>query len=122
MKILIGVILVLLAGLGTAGWQLRAAWQTQGQLETALAGAAGALAVATKQNETLLGRFDSFDKVLVGLNATQQQNQAELKTRLNNLTTIVKETGDTDAQIQCLDLPVPAQLDRWLRDPTPAAR
>lgn len=122
MKILIGVILVLLAALGTAGWQLRAAWQTQGQLETALAGAAGALATATRQNETLIGRFETLDRTLVGLNASQQQNQAELKARLNNLTTIVKETGDTDESIACLHQPVPAQLDRWLRDPAPAAR
>lgn len=122
MKILIGIILVLLVGLGLTGWQLRAAWNTQGQLETALAGAAGALAVATKQNETLNNRFDTLDRTLVGLNVSQQQNQVELKTRLNTLTTIVKETGDTDESIACLHQPVPAQLDRWLRDPVPAAR
>lgn len=122
MKFLIGIILVLLAGLATAGWQLREAWNTQGQLETALAGAAGALAVATRQNETLNNRFDTLDRTLVGLNASQQQNQAELKTRLNTLTTIVKETGDTDESIACLRQSVPAQFDRWLRDPAPAAR
>lgn len=115
MKILIGVLLALLAGLGWTGWQLREAWQRESSLSQVLSTTRGALAVATAQNENLVGRFDAFDRSLQRLDAQQAQRQADLTGRLNTIRDIVAEPGDSDASISCLDVRVPAQLDRSLR-------
>lgn len=115
MKILIGVLLALLAGLGWTGWQLREAWQRESSLSQVLSTAQGALAVATAQNDSLVGRFDAFDQALQRLDAKQVQRQADLTGRLNTIRTIVQETNDDPQSILCLDVPVPAQLDRSLR-------
>lgn len=115
MKILIGVLLALLAGIGWTGWQLREAWGREAGLSTALTSAQAALAVANQQNEDLVGRFDAFDQALQRLDAKQAQRQADLTGRLNTIRDIVAEPGDSDASISCLDVPVPAQLDRSLR-------
>ena len=115
MRILIGVLLALLAGLGWTGWQLRESWAREGEVMSVLQQTQGALAVATKQNENLVGRFDAFDQALQRLDAKQTQRQADLTGRLNTIRTIVQETGDDPASVSCLDVPVPAQLDRSLR-------
>jgi len=115
MKILIGVLLALLAGLGWTAWQLRESWAREGEIMSVLQQTQGALAVATKQNENLVGRFDAFDRSLQRLDAQQAQRQADLTGRLNTIRDIVAEPGDSDASISCLDVRVPAQLDRSLR-------
>lgn len=115
MKILIGVLLALLAGLGWTGWQLREAWQRESSLSQVLSTTQGALAVATAQNDRLVGRFDAFDQSLQRLGSKQAENQADLAGRLNTIRTIVQETGDDPASVTCLDVRVPAQFDRSLR-------
>lgn len=115
MKILIGVLLALLAGLGWTGWQLREAWGRENGLAVALGSAQAALAVANQQNENLVGRFDAFDQALQRLDAKQALRQADLTGRLNTIRDIVAEPGDSHESLECLDVPVPAQLDRSLR-------
>lgn len=115
MKILIGVLLALLAGIGWTGWQLREAWGRENGLTVALSSAQAALAVANQQNENLVGRFDAFDQALQRLDAKQAQRQADLTGRLNTIRDIVAEPGDSDESVTCLDVRVPAQLDRSLR-------
>lgn len=115
MKILIGVLLALLAGLGWTGWQLRESWTREANVLSTLQQTQGALAVATKQNENLVGRFDAFDQSLQRLAAQQAQRQADLTGRLNTIRDIVAEPGDSDEALTCLDVHVPAQLDRSLR-------
>lgn len=115
MKILIGVLVVLVLGLAGAGWMLKASWNREGELEQSLAGAQGALEQAENQNKGLAGRFDTLDEALVGLGQAQKQNQLVLSGKLNAIKSIVAEPGDSDASISCLDVRVPAQLDRSLR-------
>ena len=115
MKIMIGAILVLVLGLAGASWQLKESWAREGTMAEQLAGVQGALAVAEKQNGTLVGRFDTLDSTLVGLGLSQKKNQAELTIRLAAIKSIVQEPEDDPASIACLDVRVPAQLDRGLR-------
>lgn len=115
MKILISVLVVLLLGLAGAGWMLKVSWNREGELEQSLAGVQGALEQAEGQNRGLTDRFDTLDQTLVGLGKLQQQNQLALSGKLNAIKNIVAEPGDSDASISCLDVRVPAQLDRSLR-------
>lgn len=115
MKILIGAIVVLVLGLAGAGWQLKQSWAREGTLSEQLAGVQGALEQSEKQNRTLVGRFDTLDSTLVGLGLSQQKNQAELTIRLAAIKTIVQEPQDDPLSVQCLNVRVPAQLDRGLR-------
>ena len=115
MKILIGVIVTLVLGLAGAGWQLRESWAREGTMAEQLAGVRGALAQAEGQNKTLVGRFDTLDSTLVGLGLSQKKNQAELTVRLAAIKSIVQEPEDDPASVACLDVRVPAQLDRGLR-------
>lgn len=117
MKILIGVVGALVIALALVGWRFAAALDREGRLAESLSAAQGALEQAETQNRQLANRFDSFDAAVKGLQDDQRKNQGELKIRLANLTKIVKEPGDTDAQITCLHTPVPAGLDRSLREP-----
>ena len=115
MKILISVLVVLLLGLAGAGWMLKVSWNREGELKESLAGVRGALEQAEGQNRGLTDRFDTLDQTLVGLGKLQQQNQLVLSGKLNAIKNIVAEPGDSDASISCLDVRVPAQLDRSLR-------
>lgn len=115
MKIMIGVIVALVLGLAGTGWLLRESYTREGEIATQLAGVQGALVQAEKQNGTLVGRFDTLDSTLVGLGLSQKKNQAELTLRLAAIKSIVQEPEDDPASIACLDVRVPAQLDRGLR-------
>lgn len=115
MKILIGVLVALTVALGVVGYQLKsslgresAAWEQYRQ-------ASAALEVANAQNALLNDRFDSLDQALLELGQKQQINQADLTLRLATLKNIVQEPGDSDESVLCMRQPVPAQLDRWLR-------
>lgn len=112
MKILIGVVAALVIALGLSGWALRSSWKQEAALQEQLTGAKAALDQAEKQNSRLAGRFDTLDQAFAGLNTKLQANQADLRQRLNTIQTIVKEPGDSDASISCLDVRVPAQLSR----------
>lgn len=115
MKILIGAIVTLVLGLAGLGWQLRESWAREGTMAEQLAGVQGALEQSEKQNGTLAGRFDTLDQTLVGLGLSQKQNQAELTIRLAAIKSIVLEPQDDPLSVQCLNVRVPAQLDRGLR-------
>lgn len=115
MKILIGVALVLAVALGVAGYQLRSSWQTESALREQLATATGALAISEVQNSLLVGRFESLDKALANIGEKQLANQKDLEDRLVQLKKLAQEPGDDPQSFACLGMPVPAQLDRWLR-------
>lgn len=120
MKILIGILLAALLALWLAGWQLASSLEREGETAKQLGLVQASSKVLETQNRELLDRFGSLDSVMTSLNQAQAVNQLELLGRLKAITKIVKETGDSDETIQCVDLPVPAQLDRRLREPTPA--
>lgn len=115
MKILIGVAVALAVALGVTGWQLSESLGREATIRQQHAQAVGALAISETQNALLAGRFDSLDQALSDLSQRQQDNKRDLDRRLSNLTTIVQEPGDSDESVSCLDVRVPAQLDRGLR-------
>lgn len=122
MKIMTGVVITLLLALALTGWQLKRSWDVEASTRERLAGVLGALERANAENERLEGRMDAFDQALGRLGVTIQQNQSELTGRLSTIQTITEESNDDPQSLVCLDLPVPAQLDRGLREPAGAAR
>lgn len=117
MKILAGIILSLVVGLALTGWQLKRSWSTTTQTRLELAEASTALRSANTQNQALLFRLEAFDEALVALNTSVQKNQTELTDRLADIRTVAEEPSDDPKSFVCLDLPVPVQLDRRLREP-----
>lgn len=122
MKILIGVLVTLLLALGLTGWQLKSSWNAEAATRERLAGVTGALERANAENGRLEARMDAFDEALGRLGVTLQLNQHELTRRLTDIKTITEESTDDPQSLVCLDLPVPAQLDRGLREPANTAR
>lgn len=117
MKILAGIILSLVVGLALTGWQLKRSWSTTTQTRLELAEVSTALRSANTQNQALLFRLEAFDVALVALNSSVQKNQTELTDRLADIRTVAEEPSDDPKSFVCLDLPVPVQLDRRLREP-----
>ena len=122
MKILAGIILSLVVGLALAGWQLKRSWSTTTQIRLELAEVSVALRSANTQNQALLFRLEAFDEALVALNTSVQKNQSELTDRLADIRTVAEEPSDDPKSFVCLDLPVPVQLDRRLREPDVSER
>lgn len=122
MKILVGAIVTLLLALALTGWQLKNSWADATEARERLAGVTGALEVANEQNEQLQGRMDAFDEALGRLSLTVALNQSDLTLRLEGIQKITEEPTDDPESFACLDLPVPAQLDRGLREPATTAR
>lgn len=122
MRILVGAMIALVLALGFTGWQLKRSWDSEAATRERLAGVTGALERANEENERLEGRMDAFDEALGRLGLTVQQNQRELTSRLTDIQTITEEPTDDPQSLACLDLPVPAQLDRGLREPAAATR
>lgn len=122
MKILAGIILSLVVGLALTGWQLKRSWSTTTQTRLELAEVSTALRSANTQNQALLFRLEAFDVALVALNSSVQKNQTELTDRLADIRTVAEEPSDDPKSFVCLDLPVPVQLDRRLREPDVSER
>lgn len=122
MKILAGIILSLVVGLALTGWQLKRSWSTTTQTRLELAEVSVALRSANTQNQALLFRLEAFDEALVALNTSVQKNQSELTDRLADIRTVAEEPSDDPKSFVCLDLPVPVQLDRRLREPNSPER
>lgn len=122
MKILAGIILSLVVGIALTGWQLKRSWSTTTQTRLELAEVSVALRSANTQNQALLFRLEAFDEALVALNTSVQKNQSELTDRLADIRTVAEEPSDDPKSFVCLDLPVPVQLDRRLREPNSPER
>lgn len=122
MKIMTGVVITLLLALALTGWQLKRSWDVEASTRERLAGVEAALSRANAENERLDKRFDAFDETLGRLGVAIQKNQLELTDRLSTIQTITEESNDDPQSLVCLDLPVPAQLDRGLREPADPAR
>lgn len=115
MKILIGVLLALAVALGVTGWQLSESLGREATIHQQHAQAVGALAISEAQNGLLAGRFDSLDRALLELADKQRANKLELDGQLAQLKKLTQEPQDDPRSFACLGMPVPAQLDRWLR-------
>lgn len=115
MKILIGVLIALVLALAGCAWALQESQRKRGLAEQLVVETREALAKSEGQNKALVGRFDSLDASLKGLGVNLKANQAQLQATLKGIQNIVQEPGDSDESIRCLDVRVPAQLDRGLR-------
>lgn len=115
MKILIGALIALVLALAGCGWALQESQRKRGLAEQLVVEKQKALDKSEGQNKALVGRFDSLDASLKDLGANQKANQARLQATLVGIKNIVQEPGDSDESIRCLDVRVPAQLDRGLR-------
>lgn len=109
MRILIGVCVALGLALGLVTWQLKGSWQENEGLR---AQAEAAEAVNARLNE----KFDALDSALIELSQTTRENADRLNDALGEIQTITKQPEDSDETISCLDLRVPSDLDRLLRD------
>lgn len=71
-------------------------------------------------NAKVLGdRLDALDGSLGRLLNGVQDLKHDTAGRLKALETVTKELGDTDESFACRRLPVPAGVDRLLREPVP---
>ena len=118
MKILVWIVISLALALGVSLWRLQASQSDVTDTRLELAEVAAALRSTTKANQYLENRLTAFDDALGRLHVTLTSNQSELTQRLANIKNISKEPTDAPESFECLDLPVPVQLDRRLREPS----
>lgn len=124
-KILGGALAVALALSAVSTWRLTMAQNEVSVLtkdrDAALKDASNARQAqqeAEGQSRQWSARFDSLDGALQRLGVNQKANNDGLIIRLRELSNIQKTEGDSDETMQCLDRPVPVQLDRGLREGT----
>lgn len=117
LRILIGACVALLTALALVTWELKGTWEDNRELEIRVR-------VAEAQSERLDKRFGALDGALLELSAETKANRSALARALESLKTITRQPEDSDETIECLDLPLPRDLDRILRgaagDPLPA--
>lgn len=110
MRIASGVIAALAVALGLTGWTLKGAWQDNARLS----GENDALKVEVERSAT---RFEALDASVKKLGESSRANAQQLGQTLAAIRGIQREGSDTDETIKCLDVVVPAALDRSLRQP-----
>lgn len=115
MKILVGALVATLLALGLVGWR----WQvTQEELavtrerERVLS---GELERQIRAGEQLEQRLTALDQSMARLYEANEIHARRLGETLAGIDRIERTEGDTDETLNCLDTPVPAQLDDWLR-------
>lgn len=117
MKVLVGIVIALTLSLGFTLWRLDSSRAEITETRLALAETSAALSSATKANQYLENRLTAFVDALGRLQHTLTTNQSELTNRLADIKNISEEPTDDPESFACLDLPVPVQLDRRLREP-----
>lgn len=116
MKILVGIVIALTLSLGFSLWRLDSSRAELSDMALELSEMTVALRSTTKANLYLEKRLTAFDEALGRLQDTLAVNQTELTVRLANIENISEEPTDEPESFACLDLPVPVQLDRWMRE------
>lgn len=115
MKILVGALLAVLIALGFAGWRLQAAWDDLAVARTKTEALQVELKRQTEAGERLDSRLVTLDLSLSRLHELTQRHTQQLGKTLAGIDRIEKSETDTHETIQCLDLPVPVELDGWLQ-------
>ena len=121
-KILAVAVAALVVVVCVLGFQLRGANADIATLtiardaaQTDAANARRAQQTAEGQNKLLIAGFAALDGRLRTLDSTQRSNTEKLAAQLAGLNNIQKTEGDTDASFECLDQPLPRELDQRLR-------
>lgn len=118
-RILLGVIALLtLVVVLLWGWQARTAlkaerWEVEAEQQEQRA------VTAEANTRSALDRFGALDRSIGKLGEDRQKADADLSRKLSNLMLIKPTPEDTRETIDCLDRPVPVELDHWLRSETP---
>lgn len=114
-QILLGVLAVLLLGLGIQTYRLDTASTEVTVAQTKASLLQGQLDQQAEWARDQEGRFVSLDSKLVALDTVIRENGLLLAGKLDSLDKIQKQPEDTDETINCATLPVPADVDRILR-------
>ena len=114
-QILFGVLAVLLVGLVIQTYRLDVASTdvTVAQAKASLL--QGRLNQQAEWARDQEGRFASLDTKMVELDTVIRANGLLLVGKLDSLDNIQKQPEDTDETINCATMPVPADVDRVLR-------
>lgn len=115
MKILAGALVATLLVLGFTGWRWQAAHEALVVSQERERLLAGELERQVRSGELLSSRIAALDQSMTRLHDANEAHARQLGLTLAGIDRIEKTEGDTDESLECLDLPVPAELDRWLR-------
>lgn len=114
-KILGTAVALLLAAVAALGWQLKGAWADAATAQQVAKQAGELVEQQRKQSELVLGRLESLDGALKGLEAGNRANAERQAQTLAAIGNITKQEGDSDESVTCLGVAVPRQLDDSLR-------
>ena len=115
-KIMAAVIVTLLVALGFVGWRGEAARATAEIYRKTNEQLTAAVDRQNRLAEEQQARQRDFDESMSRLQQGQAQSGAQLLLVLKTLSNFQPEPGDTDETVRCAGLPVPAAVDRQLRD------
>lgn len=107
MKLILGATAAGLLVTGLLAWQLHSKTE-------ALALTRDELSRAQSENDMLLQRVDALDRTLSNLATRSAEAQQRLQQTVNDMHKIRRTEHDTQEQIDCLDVVVPAGLDERL--------
>lgn len=115
-KAMAGVLAALVAVLALVGWLLYRQIEVSQDLRTTNAGLSAEVSGLKDQVGMRDRLAETLDGIQTDLNANKASNQTRFGQVERLIRTIPRSEGDTDASITCLSTPVPAALDRVLRD------
>lgn len=108
MRIVVGIAAALAVALGITGWLLKAAWKDAQEARIAAQ-------TAERQARDMSARFDALDAAMASLGRKTAIHQKQLDETLKGISTITKTEQDDEKTMECLDVPVPRQLDQRMR-------
>lgn len=115
-KILIGLLVAACLFAGLQWYRADAAVATAARWEKSVE----SLATALERQSTSLSqqktRFEDFDASMLRLETAQQTSTKVLQAKLQALMNFIPQPGDSDETLRCALLPVPADVDRQLRE------
>lgn len=115
-KIMGAVIVALLGALGFTGWRGEIARSQAEQYRMTNERLTGAIERQNQLTEHQQARQQDLDDSMARLQQGQQVSGETLLRVLSTLKNFQPEPGDSDETVRCAVLPVPAAVDRQLRD------
>lgn len=115
-KVLAGVLAAALLALAGSGYLLYRKTEQVGNLNAKVSVLEQSVRDANAEVERRDELAKHFDTLLTTLNDNKAENQTAFTKMERAIRTIKKSEGDTNESIACLNTPVPAALDRMLRD------
>lgn len=115
-KVMAGALVVLVTALALVLWLLSRQIGVSQDLRTENAGLTAEVSGLKDQIGFRDELADRLDGIQSALNTTRAANQTRFGQVERLIRTIPRSEGDSDASLTCLTTPVPAALDRVLRD------